>query len=492
MRRALLLLAKAATSVLLLYLSLRWVNLGALTDRLSRLEPAWMVLALLLMSAQMVLLSVRWRQIAACCNINMGFISALQINFIAAFFNQVLPSTVGGDGVRIWLAGRKGAGWANATYSVLMDRIFGVFVLALIVIACLPWTLQLIRDPVARAVLLVLALGAVAAPLVLLSVGLRFRHWLSQRATTRHLSAAAQAARHLCGSLRSAVIVFGCSFAIHFLTVSAAWCCIKAVAAPVGFAQVLFLTPPVLLIATAPISIAGWGVRESSMIAAFAYAGLAESDGLTLSILFGAVSFVVGILGGVVWIASGLRAEGFGKARRPAAFLDRDGVLNVDHGYVSRPEQLEWVAGAPESVRLLNEAGYYVLVVTNQSGVARGYFDEAAVRSFHVHMQNALAERGAHIDAFYYCPHHPEGTIKALAVYCSCRKPGTGMLEQAEREWPIDKGASFFIGDKDHDMAAAAAFNIRGIRFDPHSHSLPDIVRRQLATQEALQSRPHP
>jgi D-glycero-D-manno-heptose 1,7-bisphosphate phosphatase len=168
--------------------------------------------------------------------------------------------------------------------------------------------------------------------------------------------------------------------------------------------------------------------------------------------------------------------------RRPAAFLDRDGVLNVDHGYVHRPEQLEWIAGAPESVRLLNKAGYYVLVITNQSGVARGFFDEAAVRSFHVHMQNVLAGKGAHIDAFYYCPHHPEGTVKAFTMACSCRKPRVGMLEQAAREWPIDIAKSFFIGDKDDDMAAAAAFKVRGIKFDSRLHSLPDLLRQELAT----------
>ena len=174
-------------------------------------------------------------------------------------------------------------------------------------------------------------------------------------------------------------------------------------------------------------------------------------------------------------------------ARRPAAFLDRDGVLNVDHGYVHRPEQLEWVAGAPESVRVLNEAGYYVLVITNQSGVARGFFDEAAVKAFHAHMQNALAEKGAYIDAYYYCPHHPEGTVKAFAMACTCRKPRTGMLERAAREWPIDINRSFFIGDKDHDMAAAAAFNVRGIKFDSRLHSLPDLVRQEIATSKSLQ-----
>ena len=167
--------------------------------------------------------------------------------------------------------------------------------------------------------------------------------------------------------------------------------------------------------------------------------------------------------------------------KRPAAFLDRDGVLNDDHGYTHKPEQLERIDGAPVAVRLLNEAGYTVIVITNQSGVARGYYDEAAVRQFHAHMQDALRARGAHIDAFYYCPHHPEGTVKEFAVRCRCRKPAPGMLEQAAREWPIDPGRSFLIGDKDDDMAAAAAFNIRGIKFDSTADSLIDLVRRELA-----------
>lgn len=311
MRRKLLLLAKAATSILLLYFSMRWINLDALTERLNRLDPGWMIAALFLMSTQIVLLSARWRQIAISCGTDLGFAAALQINFIAAFFNQVLPSTVGGDGVRIWLVARRGVGWASAIYSVFLDRIFGVFVLALVVVACLPWTLQLIREPVARTVLLILASGAVAGPLMFLSAGTRFRLWLARWAVTRHLSAAAEAAGNVCRSRRSAAVVIGCSVMIHLLTISAAWCCVKAVAAPVSFAHVLFLMPPVLLIASAPISIAGWGVRESSMMVAFAYAGLAESDGLTLSVLFGAVSFAIGVIGGFVWIVSGFRTEKF-------------------------------------------------------------------------------------------------------------------------------------------------------------------------------------
>ncbi|MBI3705300.1 MAG: HAD family hydrolase [Rhizobiales bacterium] len=164
----------------------------------------------------------------------------------------------------------------------------------------------------------------------------------------------------------------------------------------------------------------------------------------------------------------------------PAAFFDRDGVLNVDHGYAYRPDQFEWIAGAPEAVRLLNKAGYLVFVVTNQSGIARGLYDEASMHQFHAQMQDSLRMQGAHIDAFYFCPHHPEGTVKELTVRCRCRKPEPGMLERAAREWSIDLGRSFLIGDKDADMAAAAAFKIRGIKFDAKIDSLIDLIRKEL------------
>jgi uncharacterized protein (TIRG00374 family) len=306
MRRALSLLAKATISILLLYLSLHSVDVGTLGARLSRFESGWVVLALFLLTVQVVLLAVRWRNISAACGANLPFILALQISFIATFFNQVLPSTVGGDSVRIWLFARKGAGWASAIYSVLIDRIAGVFVLALIVIACLPLTFSLIHDPIARAVLLVIGVGVITGTLLFVLIGQRFRQWFDRWMLTRHLAAASRITAALCSSHRNAAIVFACSVAIQLITVTAAWCCAKAIASPVSFAQILFLMPPVLLIATLPVSIAGWGVRESSFMFAFAYAGLAQSDGLVISILFGAASFIVGMAGGIIWIAYGL------------------------------------------------------------------------------------------------------------------------------------------------------------------------------------------
>jgi glycosyltransferase 2 family protein len=315
MRRALLLLIKVATSILLLYFSLRWVNVGVLGERLSRFELGWVALAVVLLGAETMLLATRWREIATVCQTTLAFSSALQITFIATFFNQVLPSTVGGDGARIWLFARQGAGWAKATYSVLVDRVVGLVVLALIVIACLPYTFTLIDDSMARAVLLVIGYGTLAGAALVVLAGLQFRQFFNRWMLTRHLSSALYIVTAMCKSRRSATIVLACSVAIHLLTVAAAWCCVKAVAAPVSFAQVLFLIPPVILISSIPVSIAGWGVRESSTIMAFAYAGLSQSDGLIVSILFGAASFVVGVVGGIIWIVSGFGFRAFDKTR---------------------------------------------------------------------------------------------------------------------------------------------------------------------------------
>jgi len=170
---------------------------------------------------------------------------------------------------------------------------------------------------------------------------------------------------------------------------------------------------------------------------------------------------------------------------QPVAFLDRDGVLNVDSGYVHQPDELEWIDDAPASVRLLNEAGFVVIVVTNQSGVARGIYDEATVRRLHDHMQAVLAELGARIDAFYYCPHHPDGPVAQYAMRCDCRKPGTGMLEQAAKAWPVDRAKSFLIGDKEIDMQAASAFGIKGVMFDWRKDSLVDLVRDAITSTSA-------
>lgn len=171
-------------------------------------------------------------------------------------------------------------------------------------------------------------------------------------------------------------------------------------------------------------------------------------------------------------------------ARRPAAFLDRDGVLNEDVGYLHKLDQFAWMPEAPKAVQALNRAGYYVIVVSNQSGIARGYYDESAVRRVHLHMQELLAAQGAHIDGFYFCPHHPEGVIKEYAVSCRCRKPAPGLLAAAARDWSIDISRSFLIGDKDSDIEAARAFGIEGIKFIAGRSSLLNVVSDEIRSRE--------
>ena len=150
----------------------------------------------------------------------------------------------------------------------------------------------------------------------------------------------------------------------------------------------------------------------------------------------------------------------------PAVFFDRDGVLNEDVGYPHRPEDLRWVKGAPEAVRLFNERGWRVFVVTNQSGVARGLFDRAAVDAFHQVMQAQLAAEGARIDAFYDCPYHPEA-VSPLWRHPDHpdRKPNPGMILRAMEEHPVDRARSLLIGDKESDLEAARRAGVEGRLF---------------------------
>jgi D,D-heptose 1,7-bisphosphate phosphatase len=152
--------------------------------------------------------------------------------------------------------------------------------------------------------------------------------------------------------------------------------------------------------------------------------------------------------------------------RRPALFLDRDGVLNVDAGYTHRIDDWTWMPGAREAVRLANDSGMLVFVVTNQAGVARGYYAERDVHALHDWVNRDLRRIGAHIDDFRHCPHHPEAAVPAYRSDCRWRKPGPGMIEDLMRAWPVDAARSVLVGDRDTDVAAAAAAGVRGVLFD--------------------------
>jgi D-glycero-D-manno-heptose 1,7-bisphosphate phosphatase len=146
---------------------------------------------------------------------------------------------------------------------------------------------------------------------------------------------------------------------------------------------------------------------------------------------------------------------------RRAVFLDRDGTVNVEREYLHRTEEFAFITGAPEAIRLLKGAGFLVIVVTNQSGIARGYFDEAAVHRLHRYMDEQLARSGTSVDAYYLCPHHPHHGIGDYRRVCGCRKPLPGMLIEAAADYSIDLASSYVVGDKLADVEAGLAAGCR-------------------------------
>ncbi len=146
-----------------------------------------------------------------------------------------------------------------------------------------------------------------------------------------------------------------------------------------------------------------------------------------------------------------------------AVFLDRDGTLIEEVGYLDRPARVALYPWTTAAVRALNLAGLRVVLVSNQSGVARGFFTEATVDGVHRHIADLLALGGARIDAYYYCPHHPEGSVPEYARPCECRKPGRGLVDRAVRELGIDPDRSFTVGDRWLDIAMARTIGARGV-----------------------------
>lgn len=148
--------------------------------------------------------------------------------------------------------------------------------------------------------------------------------------------------------------------------------------------------------------------------------------------------------------------------KKPAVFLDRDGTLIRDAEYLSDLSQIHLFSKTPAALKLLKKAGYLLLVVSNQSGVARGYFPESMVGKVHRRLQAMLKAKGVRVDAFFYCPHYPKGPVKRYAKACSCRKPKTGMVRQALKKYPIDLKRSFVVGDKMDDMLLGQNAKVAG------------------------------
>ena len=319
MRQILLSTIKVLVSAALLYFALRKANFSDLASRINIASLGWICLAIVVAFLQIFIGVLRWREVSAKCGAPLGTMQAMRYNVIGSFFNQTLPSSIGGDAVRLWLVARGGAGWRAATYSIFVDRAIGLIALAIIIVASLPWSYDLITDPHGRSALLFVDLAALMAGVGFLVLGWLKWPWLKRWWGTHHLHACAVIANRVIFSRVQGPKIAVLSVAVHVLAITIVWCVVRSITAPVTFGQVFQLIPPVMLITMLPISIAGWGVREATMGLAFGYAGLMVNEGINVSLLFGAVSFIVGACGGLVWIFS---AE---KAARDSAPIELSG-----------------------------------------------------------------------------------------------------------------------------------------------------------------------
>lgn len=172
-------------------------------------------------------------------------------------------------------------------------------------------------------------------------------------------------------------------------------------------------------------------------------------------------------------------------SEKKLCLLDRDGVLNVDKDYLHKAADVEWLPGSREAVAWLNRQGFQVVVVTNQSGVARGYFSEDTVRTFHDWMASEIKKSGGEIAAFYYCPHLPGAAVKQYDVDCSCRKPKPGMILQALVDFNVQPANAFLIGDSPRDVEAAEAAGVEGYMYTGGSllEFVQNIVKNRIVKQ---------
>jgi glycosyltransferase 2 family protein len=296
---------KAAFTVGLVWWLLGQIEWDSVLARLRGLDVMRLGLAYVAVLAAYSLLTLRWRAVNTGISIEFPLGRTLQVTWIGAFFSQTLPSTMGGDAVRIWYLYRSGETLVRATSSLILDRICGLSGLMLIVLFSLPLVFEFVSSAPARWGLAIL-MGVVAAVVATLVITGRFQNsFLDRWAVTRPLIAVARDANALFKNPAAAGVAIVAGVSIQLLIILAAWLIGQSMGGVVTFPQSLALIPPVVLAATLPVSIAGWGLREGAMVVALGYVGVSASDAITLSVMLGLLLTAAGLPGGVVWLLSG-------------------------------------------------------------------------------------------------------------------------------------------------------------------------------------------
>lgn len=292
-----------AVSVTLVVWAVDHADLRDLEREIAAARPAPVAAAFLLLFGQTALATWRWRRVNATLDVSRGYLWHWRLVMAGLFFGQVLPSTVGGDAYRIWAMARAGNGYGRSIVSIACDRALGLAALLVLIAAGLPVLAGLAeRVDAVYALAAVVAVG-LAGLACLVALG-RLPFGLSRFRVVEVMAAPLAALGRILSDRREALVQAAIGLAIHLLTVLAMLALARALAVPLTAAQALAIVPAVVLFATVPVSIAGWGVREGAMIAAFALVGLDGGQAVVLSVCFGLASLAVGLAGAAVWTLS--------------------------------------------------------------------------------------------------------------------------------------------------------------------------------------------
>jgi uncharacterized membrane protein YbhN (UPF0104 family) len=292
---------KTAVTLSLLGWLLHRIDLAPLLARMGSLDPLLSLAAVVLMFAQLLLTGWRWQMITRTIAAPIGREATLRLTLIGQFFNQTLPSAIGGDAMRAWLAQREGLSLAKAVSGVFADRVVALLLLVGIVGGTLPALYARVPAGELRWSVTALVAATAAGVAILLAFGPAIAKLLQRYRWTRPLGQLADDLR-LTLTSRSTGIVIVSAIAVHFGVIGSVWLVARALAIQVSLLDCIVLVPPIVLVTTLPISIAGWGVRESATVIGFGFVGVAPVDAVALSIVFGLVQIVIGLPGGLIWM----------------------------------------------------------------------------------------------------------------------------------------------------------------------------------------------
>lgn len=298
--------AKLLVSGGLIWLLFRDVDLEAALQRVAAAEPGPLAIAFVLLFLQVVVVAWRWKLILNGINAVLSYAQTFRFFYISAFFNQALPASVGGDAIRVYKAHKAGLGLGPAFNSAMLDRVSALVALVAMMLVTLPLFFDRVADPSARlgiGVMAALAFGGLVVLMVLDKLPSTFHRWR----VVRGIAALAGDARRIFLATSTTPQVMAVAILGHILICLSVWNMARALNIDVSALDCILLFPPVLLISSLPVSIAGWGVREGAMVAAFGFVGVDEGAALVLSILLGLAFIAINLPGGALWLTEGGR-----------------------------------------------------------------------------------------------------------------------------------------------------------------------------------------